>query len=83
MLVHQKTMFDPYCCIKSFFHLKTLEKNALKSSFCITIMTRKSMNDSCVLKTPCSRAKTHVILTSLITFISMCVTVDDVNLVMA
>ena len=32
MLVHQKTMFDRYYCIKSFCHLKTLEK-ALKSSF--------------------------------------------------
>ena len=33
MLVYQKTMFDRYYCIKSFYHLKTFEKNALKSSF--------------------------------------------------
>ena len=25
MLVYQKTMFDSYCSIKSFCHLKTLE----------------------------------------------------------
>ena len=29
MLVYQKTMFDRYYCIKSFCHLKTLEKRKL------------------------------------------------------
>ena len=51
MLVYQKTMFDPYYCIKSIRHLKTW-KNASKSSFCITIMAHKTMNGSKVLKTP-------------------------------
>ena len=30
MLVYQKTVFDCYYCIKSFFHLKTLEKRIEK-----------------------------------------------------
>ena len=32
MLVYQKTMFDRYYCIRSFYHLKTLE-NASKRSY--------------------------------------------------
>ena len=32
MLVYQETMIDRYHCIKSFCHLKTLEKH-FKSSF--------------------------------------------------
>ena len=52
MLVYQKTMFDRYYCIKSFCHLKTLEKTLQLVHFCITMMARKSMNDLYVLKTP-------------------------------
>ena len=33
MLMHQKTMFDHYYCIKSFCHLKTLEKHFEKFIF--------------------------------------------------
>ena len=33
MLVYQKTMFDCYYCIKSFCHLKTLEKHFEKIIF--------------------------------------------------
>ena len=40
----EKNMFDRYYCIIAFCHLKTLE-NISKSSFCITIMARKSMKD--------------------------------------
>ena len=52
MLVYQKTMFDRYYCIKSFCHLKTLEKRFEKFIFSITIMARKSMKDSYVYKMP-------------------------------
>ena len=34
-LVYQKTMFDRYFCIKSFCHLKTLEKRFEKFIFVI------------------------------------------------
>ena len=37
MLVYQKTMFDHYYCIKSFCHLKTLEKRFEKINFCTCI----------------------------------------------
>ena len=33
MLVYQKIMFDRYNCIKSFRHLKTLEKRSEKFIF--------------------------------------------------
>ena len=33
MLLYQKTMFDRYYCIKSFCHLKTLEKRFEKFIF--------------------------------------------------
>ena len=33
MLVYQKTMFDRYYCIKSFCHLKTLQKSFEKFIF--------------------------------------------------
>ena len=51
MFMYQKTIFDRYYCMKSFCHLKTLEKNASKSSFLFTtcIMARKKHP---VLKTP-------------------------------
>ena len=52
MLVYQKTMFGCYYCKKSFCHLKTLEKHFEKLIFSVTIMARKSMKDSQVLKTP-------------------------------
>ena len=50
MIMYQKTTFDRYYCIKSFCHLKTLEKTLRKVHFCISIMARKSMKDSYVLK---------------------------------
>ena len=43
--MYQKTMFDRYFCIKSFCHLKTLEKRLEKLTFYITIMARKSMKN--------------------------------------
>ena len=52
MLVNQKIMFDRYYCIKSFCHLKTLEKTLRKVHFCITLMAGKTMKDPKVLKTP-------------------------------
>ena len=33
MIVYQKTMFDCYYCVKSFYHLKTLEKRFEKLIF--------------------------------------------------
>ena len=61
MLVYQKTMFDRYYCIKKAF---VTWKHASISPFCITIMARKSMKDSKVLKKPVPE-QTCVILTSL------------------
>ena len=51
MLVDQKTLFDRYCCIQSFCHLKTLGKR-FKKFILMIIMVRKNMKDSYVLKTP-------------------------------
>ena len=65
MLVYQKTMFDRYYCIKSFCHLKTLEKTLRKVIFCITIMARKKHEASIGFDDACSRATTYVLLTSL------------------
>ena len=41
MLLYQKTMFDHYYCIKTFFRLKTLEKfeiKALKSMLPVNVL---------------------------------------------
>ena len=35
MVLYQKTMFDRYHCIKSFCHLKTLEKRSEKFIFAL------------------------------------------------
>ena len=54
MLVYQKTIFDRYYCIKSFCHLKTLEKSSYLYYY----------NGAQVgFENACSRAKTYVILT--------------------
>ena len=52
MLVYQKTKFDRFYRIKSFCHLKTLEKRFEKFIFVLLSMARKSVKDSKVLKTP-------------------------------
>ena len=79
MLMYQKTLFDRYYFIKSFCHLKTLEKTLRKVQFCITIMARKSMKDSYALKSLFqSEVLRHPNITR-ITFISIYITVDDVN----
>ena len=49
MLMYQKTMFDRYYCIKSFCHLKTLEKRFEKFILYYYNVTQ-SMKDSYVLK---------------------------------
>ena len=41
MLVYQKTMFDLYYCIKSFCHLKTLEKHFEKFIFVLGLFQKK------------------------------------------
>ena len=76
MLVHQKTMFGRYYCIKSFCHLKT-GKNASKSSFLYYYNGAQKHEGFVGFEKACSRAKTYVILTS--TFISTHVAVDDVD----
>ena len=71
MLVYQKTMFDHFNCIKSFCHLKTLEKRFEKFTFCISIMARKSMKGFVGFEKAGSRAKTYVILMSL-DYVNLC-----------
>ena len=65
MLVYQKTMFDRYYSIKSFYHLKTTKKRFEKLIFSITIMACKKHEGFVGFENACSRAKTYVILTSL------------------
>ena len=64
MLVYQKTMFDRYYCIKSFCHLKTLEKRFEKLSLYYYNGVQKHEGFVGFEKTY-SRAKTYVILMSL------------------
>ena len=52
MLIYQKSMFDGYYCIKTFFRLKTLEKLFQKGLFPVRIMARKSTLPATVLKPP-------------------------------
>ena len=64
MLVYQKTMFDRYYCIKSFYHLKTLEKRFEK--FILYYYNGVQKHEGFVgFENACSRAKTFVILTPL------------------
>ena len=65
MLVHQKTMFDCYYCIKSFCLLK-LWKNALKRSFFECYNGAQKHEGFVGIENACSIAYTYVILTSLI-----------------
>ena len=62
MLVYQKTMFDCYYCIKSFCHLKTLEKGYFLYYY-NGVQKHKSFIG---FENPSSRATTYVILTSLL-----------------
>ena len=57
-------MFDLYYCIKSFCHLKTLEKSS-KSSFLYYNNGAQKHEGFVCFEKACSRAKTYVILTSL------------------
>ena len=64
MLMHQKTMFDRYYCLKSFCHSKTLEKRFEK--FILHYYNGAQKHERVVgFENACSRAKTYVILTSL------------------
>ena len=64
MLVYQKTRFDRYYCIKSFCHLKTLEKSFEK--IILYNYNGAQKHEGFVgFEKACSRAKTYVILTSL------------------
>ena len=40
LIVYQKTKFDQYYCIKSFFSLEKMGKRLSKVHFCITIMQK-------------------------------------------
>ena len=64
MLMHQKTMFDRYYCIKPFCHLKTL-KNASKGYFLYYYNVTQKHEGFIGFENACSRAKTYVILTLL------------------
>ena len=64
MFVYQKTMFDRYYCIKSFWHLKTLEKRFEK--FILDCYNGAQKHEGFVgFENACSRAETYVIITSL------------------
>ena len=64
LIVYQKTMFDSYYCIKSFCHLKTLEKRFEKFMFVYYNGAQK--HEGFVgFEKACSRAKIYVILMSL------------------
>ena len=65
MLMHQKTMFDRYYCIKSFCHLKTLEKSFEKFLFLYYYNGAQKHEELVGFENACSRAKAYVILTSL------------------
>ena len=56
MLVYQKTMFDRYCCIKSFCHLKFFEKKASKSSILYYYNSPKKHEGLVGFENACSRA---------------------------
>ena len=61
MLVYQKTMFDHYCCIKSFCCLKTLENRLEKFIFVFTYNGGQKRERFIGFKNTCSRAKTSVV----------------------
>ena len=65
MLLYQKTMFGRYYCIKSLFHLKTLEKTLRKVHFLYYYNRAQKYEGLVGFENACSRAKTYVILTSL------------------
>ena len=64
MLMHQKTMFDHYYCIKSFCHLKTLEKR-FEKLFLYYYNGVQKHEGFVGFENAWSRAKTCLILTSL------------------
>ena len=65
MLVYQKTRFDRYKYLKSFWRLKKLEKCFKKLNFCIACNgTQKHEVFIGFVKARCSRATTCIILTS-------------------
>ena len=65
MLVYKKNMLGQYYCIKSFCHLKTLEKNASKISFLYYYNGAQKHEGFVGFENACSRLKTYVILTLL------------------
>ena len=63
MLVYQKTMFDRYYCIQSFFSLVNFGKFLRKVHICITIIQK---HEGFVgFEKNCPRTNTYVTLTSL------------------
>ena len=81
MLMYQKTMFDRCCCIKSFCHLKTLEKRFEKKVYFGITDNRVQKHEGVVrLKKAYSRAKTYmyVIWTSL-NYVHFYARYNDVN----
>ena len=64
MSVYQKTMFDRYYCIKSFCHLKALEKR-FDSSFLYYYNGAQKHERFVGFEKACFRAKTYVNLMSL------------------
>ena len=78
MLVYQKIIFDRYCCVWSFCHLKTLEKRFEK--FILYRYDGTQKHKAFVgFENACSRATTYVFITYQSMFISIHVTVDDVS----
>ena len=63
MLMHQKTMFDRYYCIKHFFRSKTLKKLLQKVLFICTYNDTEKHVTCESFENATSRAKTNVIAT--------------------
>ena len=65
MLVYQKTMFDCYYCIRSFWQLETLEKKASKIYFLYYYNDMQKCEAFIAFENTCSTAMTYGILASL------------------
>ena len=78
MLTYQKSMFDRYYCIKTFFRSKTSEKLLQNFFLPIPIMARKSSLPAKVLKTPLPGQRlTSSLLCSLLVMTSVLMTAPE------
>ena len=77
MLIYRRSMFDSCYCIKTFFHLKPLEKMHWKGIYRAPILARKGTLPANVLKTPLPGHRRHesLLLRMLLMMASVSVTV--------